>query len=283
MLDVKDIMNLSVKPKLYQKGTAVMWTDSYISKQLLDVHLNPDVDLASRKEKTINETVNWILGKLKKNNLRILDLGCGPGLYSQLLAKQGHSVTGIDFSEHSIKYAVKTAKENNLTIEYRKQNYLELEDQEKYDLVILIYTDFGVLNSADRCSLLSNIHQALKPGGLFLFDVLNDNQPDQRVTPNSWDISENGFWREKPYMALSNSFLYPEEKVVLYQHCVIDEDGFETYRFWTHFFSGEELKNILTRNHFGHIEFYENVLPDSDILNGNNVTFCIASKNCAGL
>jgi len=279
MLDIKDIMNLTVKPKLYQKGTAVMWTDSYISKQLLDVHLNPDVDLASRKEKTINKTINWILEKTKKNNLKILDLGCGPGLYSQLLAKKGHSVTGIDFSEHSINYAINSAKKNNLEIEYRKLNYLELEDQEKYDLVILIYTDFGVLSPLDRSILLSNIHKALKPGGLFLFDVLKDNQLDQRVTPNSWEMSENGFWRDQPYMALSNSFLYPEEKVVLYQHCVIEENRFETYRFWTHFFSNEDLKNILTRNNLGNVEFYENVLPDTDIWNGENVTFCIASKN----
>jgi hypothetical protein len=52
ILNVKNIMNLCVKPALYQKGTAVMWTDPYISKQLLDVHLNPNLDLASRKMKT---------------------------------------------------------------------------------------------------------------------------------------------------------------------------------------------------------------------------------------
>ncbi|MCP4673075.1 MAG: SAM-dependent methyltransferase, partial [Desulfobacula sp.] len=81
MLDFKKIINLSVKPDLYQKGTAVMWTDSYISKQLLKVHLNPEVDLASRKKKTIESTVQWILDKAGKRSLKILDLGCGPGLY----------------------------------------------------------------------------------------------------------------------------------------------------------------------------------------------------------
>jgi len=279
MLDFKKIINLSVKPDLYQKGTAVMWTDSYISKQLLKIHLNPDVDLASRKKTTIDSTVKWILDKVGKNNLKILDLGCGPGLYSQLLAKKGHHVTGVDFSEHSIQYAKKTAKVNSLGIDYRQQNYLELEDQEKYDLVILIFTDFGVLSPDERTILLSNIHRALKPGGFFLFDVLNDSQMDQKVNDKSWDISEQGLWREKPYLVLSDSFLYPENKVVLYQHCVIDKDRFETYRFWTHFFSHEDLKNILTQNDFARIEFHENVLPESDIWNGHNVTFCIASKS----
>ncbi len=59
MLNVKDIMYLSVKPKLYQKDTAVMWTDSCIFKQQLEVYLNPDVNLASRKEKTLIWR-NWI-------------------------------------------------------------------------------------------------------------------------------------------------------------------------------------------------------------------------------
>jgi len=200
MLDFNKIINLSAKPDLYQKGTAVMWTDSYISKQLLEVHLNSEVDLASRKKKTIESTVKWILDKAGKSNLKILDLGCGPGLYSQLLAENGHQVTGVDFSKHSIEYARKTAEDNNLEIDYRKQNYLELEDHEKYDLVILIFTDFGVLSPDDRAILLFNIHRALKPGGFFLFDVLNDNQLDQKVSDKSWDISKKGFWREAPYL-----------------------------------------------------------------------------------
>ncbi len=278
MLDFKKIINLSVKPDLYQKGTAVMWTDSYISKQLLKIHLNPDIDLASRKKKTIDSTVRWILEKAEKNNLKILDLGCGPGLYSQLLAKKGHHVTGVDFSKHSIQYAKKTAKENNLEIDYRQQNYLELEDQEKYDLVILIFTDFGVLSPDERTILLANIHRSLKPGGFFLFDVLNDNQMDQKINEKSWDIAEQGLWRENPYLVLSDSFLYPDDKVILYQHCVIEKDRCETYRFWTHFFSHESLKTILTQNDFDRVEFHENVLPESDIWNGHNVTFCLASK-----
>ncbi len=97
-MKITEILKQSQKPELYEKGTAVMWTDPHISKQLLEVHLNPEVDLASRKKKTIESTVKWMLDKAGKNNLKILDLGCGPGLYSQLLARKGHQVTGVDFS-----------------------------------------------------------------------------------------------------------------------------------------------------------------------------------------
>ena len=85
------------KPKLYEKGTAVMWTDPYISKQLLQIHLNPELDLASRKYSTIETTAAWVLSKTEKENMNILDLGCGPGLYSDLFTNRGHKVTGVDF------------------------------------------------------------------------------------------------------------------------------------------------------------------------------------------
>ena len=69
MLNFRKIMDVSAKPELYQQGTAVMWTDAYIAKQLLDVHLNPDVDLASRKKKTIESTVQWIQDKIGDDNV----------------------------------------------------------------------------------------------------------------------------------------------------------------------------------------------------------------------
>lgn len=65
-----------------------MWTDAHISKQLLNVHLNPDIDLASRKKASIESTVNWILNSVNLEKMNILDLGCGPGLYAELMAKR---------------------------------------------------------------------------------------------------------------------------------------------------------------------------------------------------
>ena len=65
--------------------TASMWDDDYISERLLDMHLNPDIDAASRKRITIERTVRWIEANLEGKNKWILDLGCGPGLYCELL------------------------------------------------------------------------------------------------------------------------------------------------------------------------------------------------------
>jgi SAM-dependent methyltransferase len=104
-MEFDTIIAATKRPAVYSKGTAQMWVDEYISVRLLEVHLNPDIELASRKETTINKTVAWILDKVPGEKLEILDLGCGPGLYAEKLASRGHRVTGMDFSANSIRYA----------------------------------------------------------------------------------------------------------------------------------------------------------------------------------
>lgn len=281
-MKITDILLRSEKPDLYEKGTSFMWTDPHISKQLLNVHLDPDVDLASRKGTSILKTIEWILDlHTKPDKLSILDLGCGPGIYSEIFAQKGHEVTGVDISKNSIDYARNSPQTKELDIAYINASYLELELQKvKYDLVLLIYADFGVLLPQERIILLQKIYESLKPNGRFIFDVLRDNNIGQKKTPKNWEVCNSGFWKNKPYLALSESFLYKEQKVILYQHNIIDSDeNIETYRFWTHFFNQEDLKLLLKEAGFNNIMQRDDILPEDDLWNGDNVIFTVASKS----
>jgi len=273
-----DIYNNTSKPNLYEKGNAIMWTDEHISKQLLHVHLNANLDLGSRRTSTITSTVDWLLSDTEQKSLSILDLGCGPGLYSELLAKKGHRVTGVDFSSNSIAYAKQESKNKKLGIKYLEADYLNLDlPQNTFDLVLLIFTDFGPLLPIERKKLLSTIKKVLKPDGMFIFDVLNDKNIESKSIPKNWESLPEGFWKNEPYLVLSNSFTYHESKVILYQHMVIDEqENLSIYRFWTHFFSHSDLRNILSEHQFSKLSFHEDVLPEGDLWNGDNVTFCKA-------
>jgi ubiquinone/menaquinone biosynthesis C-methylase UbiE len=275
---IETVIHGSQKPELYEKGSAIMWTDSYISEQLLIIHLDPNTDLASRKKTTINKTVDWILKKTSKNKLNILDLGCGPGLYAEIFTEKGHTVTGVDFSKNSIKYARNEAKRKNLDITYLNENYLELELQKnQFDLVTLIFADFGPLFPDERDQLLRIIKKLLKPGGIFIFDVLNDNNIENKLSPKNWEATREGFWNDKPYLALSESFLYKEEKVILFQHIIMDEqENINIYRFWNHFFSNSDLNKILFKHGYEEISFHNNVLPSGDGYESEDVTFCRA-------
>jgi len=278
-MNINKLLQITIKPKIYEKGTAVMWTDEYISTQLLEIHLSQETDLASRKESTIDSTVEWILGKVSGSKMNILDLGCGPGLYTERLSRKGHIVSGVDFSKNSISHAQRSAHDRGLNISYRCQDYLTLDDEDRYDLVMMIFGDFGVLDPDQRDTLLKNVYRALKPGGRFIFDVLNDSHAGSEFSRN-WEISEKGFWRNCPYLSLSENMFYGNEKVILSQHIIIDENGdIDIYRFWTHLFSNNDLSEILRAHNFTEPGFYKNVIPDSDICRSGDVTFCITARS----
>jgi SAM-dependent methyltransferase len=237
--------------------------------------------LASRKRSTIEKTANWILETQKeKGKLNILDLGCGPGLYAEIFAEKGHKVTGIDISKNSVKYAEKSAHSKGLDIVYQNANYLEMDfEKDKYDLIVLIYTDFGVLTPKERNMLLKAIYQAMKKGGAFIFDVLKDCELENKTSPKTWEANKTGFWKASPYCALSESFLYQEEKIILFQNIIIDtEDNIEIYRFWTHFFSQEDVFKMLKTHNFIDVNFREDILPKGDMWSGDNVIFTVTSK-----
>ncbi len=163
-MNILNTIALTQKPALYESGTAIMWTDPHISKQLLSVHLNSELDLASRSSSTIIETVEWILAQVDGQELDILDLGCGPGLYCKEFAQRGHAVTGVDFSSNSIKYSVVEAKRLGLKINYITGDYCELDlGENRYDLIVQIFTDIGVLSPSARTKLLNSMLKSLKP------------------------------------------------------------------------------------------------------------------------
>lgn len=170
-----------LNPAPYAPGTSSLWDDPHISKNMLKAHLSADVDGATRKHDFVARSVEWIATLAPPAKYpRLLDLGCGPGIYGNLLAKRGYSVTGIDLSERSISYAVEAARQSALDVTYICQNYLELNEMNDFDVITLIYCDFGVLSDADRRQLLMKIYQGLKPGGVLIFDVFTAKKYEGR-------------------------------------------------------------------------------------------------------
>jgi 2-polyprenyl-6-hydroxyphenyl methylase / 3-demethylubiquinone-9 3-methyltransferase len=103
-----------------------------------------------------------------KNNLKILDIGCGGGLVCEPFARLGHTVTGIDQSEEAIQVAQRHAIEQGLNINYQHQSIEDL--QEVYDVITIL----EVLEHVDNPQhLLESAVAHLAQGGLIFFSTLN--------------------------------------------------------------------------------------------------------------
>lgn len=234
------------KPALFEPGEERFWDDPHISRSMLAAHLDPGHDAASRRPETIERTVAHLLssGMLKPGD-RLLDLGCGPGLYAEKWKRNGIDVTGIDISERSLDYARNRARELDLEIEYRCLNFFEMEFDKQFDAVIQVYGELCVFSDNMRDRLLGRIHKALKPGGLFLFDVSTRELRRKYGLKNGWYASEGGFWRPGRHVVLEQGFDYPEDDVWLDQYAVMDDTGLKIYRNWYHDYTLEGMKQVL--------------------------------------
>ncbi len=246
MFDQLDQIN--ARPQPFEFYTARgLWTDEHTSEQMLALHLDERLDVASRNAAFIDRSVEWIAAHFGVGpRTRIADFGCGPGLYTMRLARRGAVVTGIDFSEQSIQHARDVAEREGLAIRYLHQDYLEGPIAGEFDLVLLVMCDYCALSPAQRRQLLGTFRELLRPGGAVLLDVYSLAAYDQREErteygPNLLD----GFWSPGPYYGFLNTLKYDAERIVLDKYTIVEPERTRTVYNWLHYFSPELLATEL--------------------------------------
>lgn len=256
-MDTKTLMHWLSKPKRFEAGTHFMWEEPFIQKALLGVHLNPDVDAASRKKNDIETTIAFIDSLLLPKQ-SILDLGCGPGLYTSMLAQLGYHVSGIDVNQTSIDYA----KSQDILTHYKVGNYLTEDYGGPYDLITLIYCDFGVLNPNEQSIVLDKAYQALRSGGKLLLDGYSKHYVSSLKETQSMQMHDSGFFTDKPHIELFARYTYPDDAFV--ETYVILEETMKVYRFYNHALTLEKLQKPLKSAGFSEVSLVK-VLPTEDI------------------
>lgn len=254
------LSELPVKPRLYEPGEPLFWDDPHISKSMLEAHLNPDNDVASRKHVTIDKQVNHLISSgVVKPGDKVLDLGCGPGLYSSRFAARGVQITGIDISPNSLDYARHYAAKKNLDIDYRLMNFLDIDYSENFDTVIQVYGELNTFSDVKRDELLTKLRKALKPGGLLILDITTRVARLKSEPKSYWYVSNNGFWRPHEHMVLARGYDYPEDNVWLDQFIVIDPDGVKVYNNWFHEYDLDTIREVIQNAGFDVIETWNDL------------------------
>jgi len=264
-MNLEDLFQRDPEPKPWAEGEKIPWNDPDFSRRMLKEHLSQEHDAASRRTRIVKKHIDWIHNYvLDGKPSRILDLGCGPGLYAARLAVLGHVCRGIDFGPASIEYAAKHAPENCSFIlgDVRTTDF-----GTRYDLVMFIFGEFNVFRPEEAKLILDKAFAALNPGGKILlephtFDAVYEigNQPA------TWYSAEDKLFAEEPHLCLMESFWDEDLSVAIERYIIVDAASGEVTRYSssTQAYENDELAKLLTQAGFQNPEFHPSLSGKPD-------------------
>ncbi len=223
-MNLIDLIHRQATPVPWAEGEKIPWNEPGFSERMLSEHLSQAHDLASRRAPTIDQHVEWLHQVvLGGKPARILDLGCGPGLYANRLARRGHTCVGVDFSPASIAYAVDHARADNLPCVYHQQDIRTADFGQGYDLVMLIFGEFNVFCRADAELILTKARQALVDNGCLVLEV--HTLAVVRAVgeqPPGWYSAEYGLFSDRPHLCLTENFWDAPQAIATQRYFILD-------------------------------------------------------------
>jgi len=273
-MNLREIIQRNMDLQPWVEGERIPWDDRAFSERILKEHLTQENDAASRPAAMIKKHVDWIQRQLlDEKPSRILDLGCGPGLYTSRLAKLGHTCHGIDFAPAAIEYAIKNAPQG---CSYELADIRNAAYGSDYDLVIFIFGAFNLSRPESVRLILKKAYDALRPGGLFLIEVSSLDAVDQIGNqPSMWYSAEAGLFSDRPHLCLMETFWDEDRSVATERFFVIDAETGQVTRHAasTQGYTEEEIEEMLLSTGFEGINFYPSLTgKEQDEMNDFLVT-----------
>ena len=204
-----------------------------------------------------NATVEFYMEILRREGLSprtVVDLACGTGSVTEILARKGYRVTGVDMSEEMLTEAAMKTMDMEQPPMYSCQKLQNLRLPRGVDMAVCALDSLDyILDPADCKEAIRRTYKALNPGGIFIFDV---NTPEKlRAMDDQVFLDEDDdvycVWRgefdEKTNICSYGMDLFQREGKMWRR-------SFEEHREYA--YSQEQLTGFLKDAGFTHIEVY---------------------------
>lgn len=194
------------------------------------------------------------------NEKEILDIGCGTGNLSILIAKKFKQVTAIDLDNEMLDIAEEKSTENN--IDFKNINMLSISEifmPNSFDVVSCFGNTLVHLNSTDQISsFFENVKTVLKPNGKFLIQIINYDRILEKNIDHLPTIEKNNIKFERLYSYDNDANRISFETILTDKtsdNKIINEIYLIPLR-------KKEIENLLINAGFSDIEFYGNFKRD---------------------
>lgn len=106
----------------------------------------------------------------------LLELGCGTGSFTVLMAQKGYDVTGADSSPYMLRQAKRRLSGTGLSVTLSCQDMRALETDSAYRAAVSVCDSINYLRDTfDLRSAFECVYGALEKGGLFIFDMKTES------------------------------------------------------------------------------------------------------------
>ena len=202
-------------------------------------------------------TVDFYYEILKREGLRprtAVDLACGTGSVTAILAKKGLQVTGVDMSEEMLTVAQQKAPELDNQPRFVCQPLQELRLPRGVDMAVCALDSLDYITDPKDCKeAIRRVYKALNPGGIFIFDV---NTPEKlRAMDGQVFLDEDDDvycgWRGE-FDEQTNICSYGMD--LFQRHGAVWERSFEEHCEYA--YSAQQLTGYLKAAGFTHLRVY---------------------------
>ena len=177
----------------------------------------------------------------------VLDLGCGTGTLTELLADKGYDMIGIDNAEEMLEIAMEKRMQSGKDILYLLQDMREFELYGTVGAVVSVCDSLNyILDEEDMQEVFNLVNNYLYPGGIFVFDFNTVYKYETVIGDTT--IAEN---REECSFIWDN-YYHDEERINEYDLTIFVEEEEELFRRFseTHYQRGytlDEMKQFVKK------------------------------------
>ncbi|MBE6651306.1 MAG: class I SAM-dependent methyltransferase [Ruminococcaceae bacterium] len=190
--------------------------------------LNSDVDYEAY--------ASFICSKLTNDTPDVLDLGCGTGDLSHILALRGANVVGLDASSEMLTLASHKSEMKRAKVFYTCQNMTSFSTGRMYDAVISTFDCLNyLLTKADLLRAFNCVSKELKDDGIFIFDMNTEYKFVNIYADNSYVLES-----DRIFCAWENYYDEKSKKCDFYINIFAEENG-----MWRRYFE-EQTERMFT-------------------------------------